>query len=94
MSNEDKAALRLAAIQAELISLFGDFCKRSPAEAVASLLGEFNERRLRVVFTMTTSHDGTDLFCGVLPSGAAPDDLQALFTVSQIPAHTQSRGVH
>lgn len=94
MSNEENAAEQLSKIQAELISLFGDYCQRSPAPGVAALLNAFMEHRMSLVFTVTSSMEETSLFCGMVAAGEGPDGLQTLFTVHSPSLSASSRGLH
>lgn len=94
MKNEDKVAQQLSSIQAELVTLFGDFCRRSPAPGIESLLQEFQQHRLNLVFTVTASADETGLFCGFISAGAAPADMQTLFTIHSHTAPADYRGLH
>lgn len=94
MKNEDKAAQQIEVIQAELVALFGDFCNRSPAPGVASLMRQFHQHRLSLVFTVTATMDETSLFCGFVAPGAAPAELQALFTVHSPTGNATARGLH
>ncbi len=94
MNDEQKAAQQLAAIQDQLVSLFSDFCHRSPPEGVGALLQEFREHRLSLVFTVTASMNGTDLFCGIVPAGGNPAELQSLFSLYSLSADAAPSGIH
>lgn len=94
MKIDQKKAQQLAAIQAELLAAFSDFCNQAAAPEVQSLLRQFREHRLSLVFTVTASMEETNLFCGTVPTGGSPNDMKALFTVYSPVAHQSTRGMH
>lgn len=94
MKKDDNPAIQLAAIQAELVTLFGDFCRDAATPEIATLMQQFTQHRLSLVFTVTASMHETGLFCGFVAAGAAPHELQALFTVHAPSPGTTAGALH
>jgi hypothetical protein len=80
VTNQDKAAAQLRAIQEALVAAFSDYCEMQAPGATAALMKDFAEHRLNLVFTMNATAVGTDLLCSVLPMGAPPSELRPLFS--------------
>jgi hypothetical protein len=84
MKKEEKATQQLAAIQSELVAMFGEFCRQSATPELATLMQHFTQHRVSLVFTVSASMNETGLFCGFIDANA-PGELRQLFSV-QAPA--------
>jgi len=93
MTDEDRSAQQLAAINENMAGLFADYCQRIASPDLMELLAAYRAQRLNLVLTVHTSILGTDFVCCALPLDGAPSDLVQLFAVHTIPA-TQAGKAH
>lgn len=88
----ERAAQQMAAINAELLGLFENYCQRNASPDLLEMLTAYRAQRLDLVLTVHASISGADFVCCALPVGGAPAELVQLFTVHTIPTTQSGKG--